>query len=99
MAKAVKSRASKQDYLSPRQLILSGFESPFSNQLLSTNRWVILARSIPWDALVSTYNGQLGNKFTGAGSINPRGREGENHSCQFGTTIWCQFSKESTTFE
>ena len=72
MAKAVKSRASKQDYLSPRQLILSGFESPFSNQLLSTNRWVILARSIPWDALVSTYNGQLGNKFTGAGSINPR---------------------------
>jgi hypothetical protein len=72
MAKAVKSRASKQDYLSPRQLILSGFESPFSNQLLSTNRWVILAHSIPWDALVSTYNRQLGNKFTGAGSINPR---------------------------
>jgi len=72
MAKALKSRASKQDYLSSRQLILSGFESPFSNQLLSTNRWVILARSIPWDALVSTYNGQLGNKFTGAGSINPR---------------------------
>lgn len=72
MAKALKSRASKQDYLSPRQLVLSGFESPFSNQLLSTNRWVILANSIPWDALVSTYNRQLGNKFTGAGSINPR---------------------------
>jgi hypothetical protein len=33
---------------------------------------VILAHSIPWDALVSTYYGQLGNKFTGAGSINPR---------------------------
>ena len=72
MAKALKSRASKQDYLNPRQLILSGFESPFSNQLLSTNRWVKLAHSIPWDALVSTYNHQLGNKFTGAGSINPR---------------------------
>jgi transposase, IS5 family len=72
MAKAVKSRASKQDYLSSRQLILSGFESPFSSQLLPTNRWVILARSIPWDGLVSTYNRQLGNKFTGAGSINPR---------------------------
>jgi len=72
MAKALKSRASKQDYLSPRQLVLSGFESPFRNQLLSTNRWVILANSIPWDTLVSTYNRQLGNKFTGAGSINPR---------------------------
>ena len=72
MAKALKSRASKQDYLSPRQLVLSGFESPFRNQLLSTNRWVVLANSIPWDTLVSTYNRQLGNKFTGAGSINPR---------------------------
>ena len=56
----------------PRQYILAGFESSFSNQLLSANRWVILANSIPWDALVSTYNRQLGNKFTGAGSINPR---------------------------
>lgn len=72
MAKALKNRASKQDYISPQQLILAGFASPFSNQLLSTNRWVILADRIPWDALVSTYNRQLGNKFTGAGSINPR---------------------------
>lgn len=72
MAKALKSRASKQDYTSSRQLILSGFESPFSNQLLSTNRWVILAKRIPWDKLVSTYTRQLGNKFTGADSINPR---------------------------
>ncbi len=51
---------------------MAGFESPFSNQLLSSNRWVALADRIPWDALVSTYNRQLGNKFTGAGSINPR---------------------------
>lgn len=72
MAKALKSRASKQEYISPQQLTLAGFESPFSNQLLSTNRWVKLANSIPWDALASTYNRQLGNKFTGAGSINPR---------------------------
>ena len=72
MAKASKNRASKQDYTSPQQLILTGFESPFANQLLSTNRWVRLANRIPWDALVSTYNRQLGNKFTGAGSINPR---------------------------
>lgn len=72
MAKALKNRASKQNYVSPQQLTLAGFESPFSNQLLPTNRWVILANRIPWDALVSTYNRQLGNKFTGAGSINPR---------------------------
>src|ERR1043165_9215883 len=72
MAKALKNRASKQEYISPQQLTLAGFDSPFSNQLLSTNRWVILAHSIPWDALVSTYNRQLGNQFTGAGSINPR---------------------------
>jgi transposase, IS5 family len=72
MAKALKSRASKQSYISPLQLQIAGFESPFSNHLVSTNRWVILARSIPWDALVNTYNRQLENRFTGAGSINPR---------------------------
>lgn len=72
MAKASKSRASKQEYISPQQLTLAGFESPFSHQLLATNRWVILTNRIPWDALVSTYNAQLGNQFTGAGSINPR---------------------------
>jgi len=69
MAKALKNRASKQEYISLQQLILTGFESPFSNQLLSANRWVTLANSIPWDALVSTYNRQLENKFTGTGSI------------------------------
>ena len=72
MAKALKSRASKQQYVSPHQLNLAGFESPFANHLESTNRWVMLAQKIPWDALVSTYHRQLGNKFTGAGSINPR---------------------------
>ena len=72
MAKALKSRASKQPYLSSNQLVLSGFESPFSHHLLSTNRWVKLARRIPWDALVNTYYRQLGNQYTGASSINPR---------------------------
>lgn len=72
MAKALKSRASKQAYISPKQLNLPGFESPFSNTLSPTNRWVILAGKIPWDLLVSTYNRQLENKFTGADNINPR---------------------------
>jgi len=72
MAKALKNRASKQAYISPQQLVISGFESPFSNVLSPTNRWVILAGKIPWDSLVSTYNRQLENRFTGADSINPR---------------------------
>ena len=72
MAKALKSRASKQSYISPKQTVIPGFETPFSNQLVASNRWVVLANKIPWDTLVSTYNRQLGNKFTGANSINPR---------------------------
>jgi len=72
MAKALKNRASKQPYISAGQLVLAGFESPFSHHLLSSNRWVKLAHRIPWDALVNTYQRQLGNQYTGASSINPR---------------------------
>ena len=72
MAKALKNRASKQSYHSPQQLTLTGFESPFSQHLLRTNRWVVLAHNIPWDTLVSTYNRSLGNQLTGAAGINPR---------------------------
>ena len=72
MAKALKSRASKQSYVSPKQIVIPGFETPFSNQLVVSNRWVVIANKIPWDTLVNTYNRQLENKFTGANSINPR---------------------------
>ncbi len=72
MAKALKNRASKQPYTSPGQMVLAGFESPFSHHLLSSNRWVKLAKRIPWDALVNIYHRQLGNQYTGASSINPR---------------------------
>jgi hypothetical protein len=72
MAKASKNRASKRAYISPDQLVLSGFESPFSQHLCAENRWVKLANRIPWDALVNTYRRQLENHFTGADSINPR---------------------------
>ena len=72
MAKALKNRASKQSYTSASQMVLSGFESPFSQHLLVSNRWVTLANRIPWDALVNTYYRQLGNQYTGAGNINPR---------------------------
>ena len=72
MAKALKTRASKQAYTSVAQLPLPGFETPFAQKLLSTNRWVILAGKIPWDGMVKIYTKQLHNSVTGAGNINPR---------------------------
>jgi len=72
MAKAQKNRASKHPYISPNQLTLVRFESPFSQLLDPTNRWVVLAKKIPWDVLVSTYEHSMQNSSMGADGINPR---------------------------
>ena len=72
MAKAQKSRASKVPYVSPNQLELVGFESPFTKHLDPYNRWVRLSKQIPWDKIANVYQRQLNNLFTGAGGINPR---------------------------
>src|SRR5580698_1198598 len=72
MAKALKTRASKQAYTSIVQLPLPGFETPFAQKLTPANRWVVLAGKIPWDGMVKIYNSQLHNSETGAGNINPR---------------------------
>ena len=72
MAKAQKSRASKTPYVSPNQLSLVGFESPFTQHLNPSNRWVVLSKQIPWDTIASVYRKQLNNEITGAGGINPR---------------------------
>jgi len=72
MAKAQKNRASKNPYISPNQLSLVGFESPFSQLLDPNNRWVVLASRIPWDILVNTYQSRLNNDNLGADGINPR---------------------------
>jgi hypothetical protein len=72
MAKAQKNRTSKNSYVSPNQMNLVGFESPFSQSLDPNNRWVVLAGKIPWDLLVSTYQQQLNNGRMGADGINPR---------------------------
>jgi transposase, IS5 family len=72
MAKAQKSRASKATYVSPNQLELVGFESPFTKYLDPGNRWVKLAKQIPWDKIANVYQRQLNNSITGAGGINPR---------------------------
>ena len=72
MAKAQKNRASKAHYVSPNQLELVGFESPFTKYLDPDNRWVKLAKQIPWDKIANVYQKQLGNSITGASGINPR---------------------------
>ena len=72
MARALKTRASKLAYVSTSQLTLAGFESPFAQQLSSSNRWVQLAHQIPWDEIVISYDQQMNNKVTGAGHVNGR---------------------------
>jgi hypothetical protein len=72
MATAQKSRVSKHGYSSPSQLPLPGFETPFVQNLFPDNRWIVLARKIPWDTLVNVYQKQMHNEQTGAGGINPR---------------------------
>ena len=72
MAIAPKNRASKNPYISTNQLTLVGFESPFTQFLDANNRWVVLAKKIPWDVLVSTYEHSMQNSSMGADGINPR---------------------------
>jgi hypothetical protein len=72
MSEAKNNRASKRGYTSPNQLHIPGFETPFTQNLLPDNRWVVLARKIPWDALVGVYQNQMHNAQTGADGINLR---------------------------
>ena len=61
MAKAQKNRASKIPYVSPNQIELAGFESPFTKHLDPANRWVRLSKQIPWDKIANIYQRQLNN--------------------------------------
>ncbi|HEY8659907.1 MAG TPA: transposase [Hanamia sp.] len=54
--KPVRKRASTPRYVSPNQLVLLGFETPFEQKLTRENRWVRLAQNIPWDRLVKYYD-------------------------------------------
>jgi len=63
--------ASTQKYVSPNQLTLDGFETPFEHQLTTENRWVKLARLLPWDSVISLYNNQFTSK-EGRPPINGR---------------------------
>jgi hypothetical protein len=72
MRKSSKKRAPRGEYVSQSQLTLSGFESPFYEQLDASNRWVQLSKQIPWDDLVSVYQKRNTQKSTGRPSLNPR---------------------------
>ncbi len=54
--KSTRKRAVTSKYVSPNQLTISGFETPFEQQLTKSNRWVRLGGLIPWDEVVYQYD-------------------------------------------
>src|SRR5476651_819601 len=72
MQKGSIKRASAPNFVSPSQLVMSGFETPFSQQLRRTNRWVVLADKVPWDDICNIYTKQVGVSHTGRPPISPR---------------------------
>jgi IS5 family transposase len=58
-SKSTRKRAGTPKYVSPNQLTIAGFETPFEQQLTSTNRWVLLSKHLPWDKIVTPYDMQF----------------------------------------
>ncbi len=57
--KVSKKGAATPRYISPNQLTICGFETPFEQALTSENRWVKLSKVIPWDKIVGKYDLQF----------------------------------------
>jgi len=72
MKKALKKRAPTPKYVSPTQLLLDGFETPFDQTLNPENRWVVLAHLIPWDEICNLYLKHVGISSTGRPALSPR---------------------------
>ena len=51
MKESPKRRAPRKEYVSTNQLIIGGFETPFSQSLDPNNRWVKLANQRVYDKL------------------------------------------------
>jgi hypothetical protein len=66
-----KKRASTPKYVSPNQLSFEGFETPFEQNLDSSNRWLVWSKCIPWDSIVGIYD-RLFNSIEGRPPINGR---------------------------
>ena len=48
------------EYRSPSQLTLAGFETPIEGAFKPKNRWLVLAKLIPWDEICNIYLKHLG---------------------------------------
>jgi transposase, IS5 family len=67
-----KKRAPTPVYVSPNQLSLDCFKTPFEQNLIRTNRWVVLANLIPWDEICGLYLKHVGVSITGRPPLSPR---------------------------
>ncbi len=72
MQKHPKKLAPKPQYVSSKQLIIEGFETSFERHLNPENRWVVLAKLIPWDEICNVYLKEVGISQTGRKLLNPR---------------------------
>jgi hypothetical protein len=72
MEKSKRKHAPTPAYLSPNQLTLDAFKSPFERELNPNNRWVVLAGLIPWDEISSLYFKNVPVSSTGRPGLNPR---------------------------
>jgi IS5 family transposase len=60
------------NFVSQNQLVFEGFESPFEKKLNPENRWVVLAKLIPWDEICNIYLKAVPKSTTGRPGLNPR---------------------------
>lgn len=72
MKKTKKKRAPTPLYVSPNQLSIDCFKTPFEQHLNFKNRWVVLAKLIPWDEVSNLYLKHVGVSDTGRPPLNPR---------------------------
>jgi transposase, IS5 family len=72
MRKAKRKRAPTPSYISPNQLSLETFASPFAQRLKQDNRWVVLGDLIPWDEVCGIYLKHVGISRTGRPALSPR---------------------------
>ena len=72
MVRSSKKCASTPDFVSQNQLVFEGFESPFAKKLNPDNRWVVLAKLIPWDEICNIYLKAVPKKVTGRPGLSPR---------------------------
>jgi len=58
-------------YESTKQLTIEEFKTPFQTSLLPDNRWIKLAKVVPWDKFASIYISMM-NKSFGRPGVSPR---------------------------